>query len=159
MIGMMVAPGQRSSRLVYHNTISISTGLRSESAPVLPTTSHQCASRYTHGICTHNWCRALRDINQVTCELGISIKSPNRFQQVTEVKLKCFTHYNEVLTFEWRAVMFEWNVLLNLSGEAATKMFSSLMTELLLQVLGQSTRAMTVWMICDDEGVGDIPGI
>ena len=55
--------------------------------------------------------------------------------------------------------MFEWNVLLNLSGEAATKMFSSLMTELLLQVLGQSTRAMTVWMICDDEGVGDIPGI
>ena len=32
MIGMTVAPGRRSSRLVYHNTISISTGLRSESA-------------------------------------------------------------------------------------------------------------------------------
>ena len=45
---------------------------------------------------------ALRDINQVTRELGISVKSPNRFQQVTEVKLKCFTCYNEVLTFEWR---------------------------------------------------------
>ena len=38
-------------------------------------------------------------------------------------------------------------------------MFGSLVTELLLQVLSQSTRAMTVWMIRDDEGVGDIPGI
>ena len=33
------------------------------------------------------------------------------------------------------------------------------MTELLLQVLGQSTRAMTVWMIHGDKGVGDIPGV
>ena len=57
------------------------------------------------------------------------------------------------------AVMFKWNVLLDLSGEAATKTFGSLMTELLLQILSQSTRAMTVWMIHGDEGVGDIPGI
>ena len=33
-------------------------------------------------------------------------------------------------------VTFEWNILLDLSGEAATKTFSSLVTELLLQVLG-----------------------
>ena len=55
--------------------------------------------------------------------------------------------------------MFEWNVLLDLSGWAATKTLSSLMTELLLQILSQSTRAMTVWVIHGDEGVGDIPGI
>ena len=40
-----------------------------------------------------------------------------------------------------------------------TKTLSSLMTELLLQVLGQSTWTMTVGMICGDEGVGDFPGI
>ena len=56
-------------------------------------------------------------------------------------------------------VTFEWNVLLDLSGRVATKMFGSLVTELLLQILGQSTRAMTVWVIRDDRGVGDIPGI
>ena len=55
--------------------------------------------------------------------------------------------------------MLKWNVLLDLSGKAATKMFSSLVTELLLQILSQSIRAMTVWMICGDEGVGDIPGV
>ena len=55
--------------------------------------------------------------------------------------------------------MFEWNILLDLSGGAATKALSSLMTELLLQVLGESTRTVTVWMIRGDEGVGDIPGI
>ena len=38
-------------------------------------------------------------------------------------------------------------------------MFSSLKMKLLLQVLGQSTQAMTIWVIHDDEGVGDIPGI
>ena len=31
--------------------------------------------------------------------------------------------------------MFEWNVLLDLSGGAATKTFGSLVTKLLLQVL------------------------
>ena len=55
--------------------------------------------------------------------------------------------------------MFEWNVLLDLSRQAATKMFRSLVTELLLQVLGQSTGTMAVWVIHGDEGVGDIPGI
>ena len=57
------------------------------------------------------------------------------------------------------SVTFEWNVLLDLSREAATKTFSPLVTELLLQVLSQSTWAMTIWVIHDDEGVGDIPGI
>ena len=33
------------------------------------------------------------------------------------------------------------------------------MMELLLQVLGQSTRAMAIWVIRGDEGVGDIPGV
>ena len=56
-------------------------------------------------------------------------------------------------------VMFEWNILLDLSGKAATKAFSSLVMELLLQVLSQSTRAVTVWMIRGDEGVGDFPGV
>ena len=61
--------------------------------------------------------------------------------------------------FACLCVTFEWNVLLDLSREAATKTFSSLKMELLLQVLGQRTRAMTVWMIRGDEGMGDIPGI
>ena len=56
-------------------------------------------------------------------------------------------------------VTFEWNALLNLSGRAATKTLSSLVVEPLLQVLGQRTRAVTVWVICGDEGVGDIPGV
>ena len=33
------------------------------------------------------------------------------------------------------------------------------MMELLLQVLGQSTRAMAIRVIRGDEGVGDIPGV
>ena len=55
--------------------------------------------------------------------------------------------------------MFKGNILLDLSGGAATKTLFLLMTELLLQVLGQSTRAMAAWVIRGDEGVGDIPGI
>ena len=55
--------------------------------------------------------------------------------------------------------MFKGNVLLDLSGGAATKMLCSLTMELLLQVLGQSTGAMAVRVICGDEGVRDIPGI
>ena len=38
-------------------------------------------------------------------------------------------------------------------------MLGSLMMELLLQVLSQSTRAMTIWVIRGDKGVGDIPGV
>ena len=56
-------------------------------------------------------------------------------------------------------VMFELNVLLDLSWRAATKTFSLLMMELALQVLGQSTGAMTIQVIRGDKGVGDIPGI
>ena len=57
------------------------------------------------------------------------------------------------------SVTFKWNVLLGLSGRAATESFCSLMTELLLQILGESTRTVIVWVICDDEGVGDFPGV
>ena len=56
-------------------------------------------------------------------------------------------------------VTFKWNVLLDLSGGAATKVFCSLVTELLLQVLSESARAVAIWMIRGDKGVGDIPGI
>ena len=40
-----------------------------------------------------------------------------------------------------------------------TKTLSSLKVELLLQVLGQSTWAVTIRMIRGDEGVGDVPGV
>ena len=33
------------------------------------------------------------------------------------------------------------------------------MTELLLQVLSESTGTVTVWVIRGGEGVGDIPGV
>ena len=60
---------------------------------------------------------------------------------------------------ETRGVTFELNARLDLSGGAATKTFSSLVTKPLLQVLGKSTRTVAIWVICGDEGVGDIPGI
>ena len=31
--------------------------------------------------------------------------------------------------------------------------------ELLLQILGQSARVVTIWVIRGDEGMGDIPGV
>ena len=40
-----------------------------------------------------------------------------------------------------------------------TKSLSSLQTELLLQVLSESTGTVAVQVICGDEGVGDIPGV
>ena len=56
-------------------------------------------------------------------------------------------------------VTFEWNILLDLSCRAVTKSFRSLVLELLLQVLCQSTGTMAIWVICGDEGMGDIPGV
>ena len=55
--------------------------------------------------------------------------------------------------------MFEWNVQLDLSGNAVTKMFGSLMMELLFEVLCQSIRTVAVRVIHGDKGVGDIPGV
>ena len=55
--------------------------------------------------------------------------------------------------------MFELNARLDLSGEATTKSLSPLGTELMLQVLSESTWTMRVWVIRGDEGVGDIPGV
>ena len=63
------------------------------------------------------------------------------------------------LWFGMSNVTFKWNVLLDLSGKAATKTFGSLVAKLLLQILSQSTRVVTVWMIRGDEGMGDFPGI
>ena len=40
-----------------------------------------------------------------------------------------------------------------------TKSPSPLFTEFMFQVLGESTRAMTIWVIRGDEGVGAFPGI
>ena len=45
------------------------------------------------------------------------------------------------------------------SGKATTKSLGSLGTELVLQVLSESTRTMRIWVIRGDEGVGDIPGV
>ena len=51
------------------------------------------------------------------------------------------------------------NARLDLSGEATTKSLSSLGTELVFQVLGESTQIVRVRVIRGDEGVGDIPGV
>ena len=44
--------------------------------------------------------------------------------------------------------MFEWNALLDLNGVAVTKMLGTLQMQLLSEVLGESTRALSVRMIC-----------
>ena len=51
------------------------------------------------------------------------------------------------------------NALLDLSWQATTKSLSSLRLKLVLQVLSESTRTLSVRMIRDGEGVGDILGI
>ena len=38
-------------------------------------------------------------------------------------------------------------------------MLSMLLVQLLLQVLGESTEFVSIWMIQGSEGVGDIPGV
>ena len=50
-------------------------------------------------------------------------------------------------------------VWLDLSWQAMTKSLSPLSTELLLEVLGESTWTMAVRVIRGDEGMGDIPGV
>ena len=57
------------------------------------------------------------------------------------------------------AVTFGLNVRLDLSGKATTKSLRTLCTKSLLKILSEGTRTVTIWMICGDEGVGDIPGI
>ena len=56
-------------------------------------------------------------------------------------------------------VTFGLNVRLDLSGKATTKSLSSLCTEPLLKILGESTWTMAVRVIRGDEGVGDVPGV
>ena len=56
-------------------------------------------------------------------------------------------------------VTFELNAQLDSSWQATTKSLCSLGTELLLQVLCESTWTVAVRVIRGDEGVGDIPGV
>ena len=56
-----------------------------------------------------------------------------------------------------QVVMFKWNVLLDLSREAATKSFGVLGTEFSLKVLSKSTRAMAIRVICCGRGRGRYP--
>ena len=58
-----------------------------------------------------------------------------------------------------RPVTFGLNVRLYLSGKAMTKLLRTLYTKLLLKIFGEATRAMTIWVIRGDEGVGAIPGV
>ena len=46
-----------------------------------------------------------------------------------------------------------------MSGKATTKSPGLLNAELLLKILGEGTRTVTIWVIRGDEGVGDIPGV
>ena len=78
---------------------------------------------------------------------------------VTLLQVLVFTLASVEVSNGISGVTFEWNILLDLSWRAVTKTLGSLMTELLLQVLSQSTRAMTIWVIRGDEGMGDIPGV
>ena len=59
----------------------------------------------------------------------------------------------------YNVVTFKLNALLDLSWQATTKSLSSLRTKSVLQVLGESTRTLSVRMIRGDEGMGDIPGV
>ena len=43
--------------------------------------------------------------------------------------------------------MFEWNIQLDLSRQAATKTFGLLEVKLLFEVLSKSTWTMAIWMI------------
>ena len=57
------------------------------------------------------------------------------------------------------SVTFGLNVRLYLSGKATTKSLSSLSAELVLEILGEGTGTVTVWVIRGCEGVGDFPGV
>ena len=61
--------------------------------------------------------------------------------------------------FQTIDVTFGLNVQLGLSGKATTKSLSSLCTELVLKILGESTWTVAVRVIRGDEGVGDVPGV
>ena len=54
-------------------------------------------------------------------------------------------------------VTFKWNILLDLSGEAATKSFGVLSAEFSLKVLSKSTWAMAIWVIRCGRGRGRYP--
>ena len=89
----------------------------------------------------------------------VSTTSPYLHNQSTSNRSSTLLHSSYPCYFFSISVTFKWNTLLDLSREAATKAFGSLVTEFLLQVLGESTGTMTIGMIHDGEGMGDIPGI
>ena len=55
------------------------------------------------------------------------------------------------------SVMFKLNVRLDLSRQAMTKSLCPLQTKLLLQVLGESTQTVAIWVICGVRGCGRYP--
>ena len=57
------------------------------------------------------------------------------------------------------SVTFGLNVRLDLSRMAMTKSLRSLCAKPLLQILGESTWTVAIWVIRGDGGMGDIPGI
>ena len=57
------------------------------------------------------------------------------------------------------SVTFGLNVRLDLSGKATTLSLCALCTKLLLKILGEGTRTVTVQVIRGDEGVGAFPGV
>ena len=67
------------------------------------------------------------------------------------------SHARVALANVFTFVTFEWNTLLDLSGVAVTKMLGALQTQLLSEVLGESTRALSVRMICGGQGCGRYP--
>ena len=56
-------------------------------------------------------------------------------------------------------VTFGLNVRLDLSGKATTESLRTLGTKFLFKILGKGTRAVVVWVIRGDEGVGAFPGV
>ena len=72
---------------------------------------------------------------------------------------RSLTYAGDTTISESKIVTFKLNARLDLSWQATTKSLCPLGTELLLQVLSESTWTVAVRVIRGDEGVGDIPGV
>ena len=83
------------------------------------------------------------------------MKTEPRSTTATNVTLGPGVHLN----LRFLCVTFGLNVRLNLSGKATTKSLCSLGTKLLLKILSEDTRTVTVRVIRGDEGVGAFPGV
>ena len=56
-------------------------------------------------------------------------------------------------------VTFGLNVRLDLRGKATTESLCTLGAKFMFKILSKGTRAMAVWVIRGDEGVGAFPGV